>query len=87
MGRPKGSTNKNRGLSSRKRVQFSLYPEDLQNIQTLINLEYGKNQSEVIRKILRETVEKEVRKAREKEVGTPDTPYFHPKYTNAVWES
>lgn len=81
MGRPKGSTNKNRGLSSRKRVQFSLYPEDLQNIQTLINLEYGKNQSEVIRKILREAVEFE------KEVSTPDSPYFVPKFTNAVWES
>jgi hypothetical protein len=56
-GRPVGSTNEVKGLPTAKRVQVSLYPEDLEIAERLVNWGFGSDRSDVVRKALREVLE------------------------------
>ena len=58
-GRPKGSgTNVAKGLPEAKRVQFRMYPQNLSEAQDLVEMGYGRNRADVVRKALREAWER-----------------------------
>jgi hypothetical protein len=53
LGRPEVPLDK-----QRKQAQWSSYPQDLENIERLINLGYANNKSEVIRKAIKEALDR-----------------------------
>ena len=56
-GRPAGTTNEAKGLPTAKRVQVRMYPEDLDIADRLVDLGFGSDRSDVVRKALREALE------------------------------
>lgn len=60
-GRPAGSTNEAKGLPTAKRVQLRMYPEDLAIAERLVDLGFGSDRSDVVRKALREALEQAAR--------------------------
>ena len=60
-GRPAGTTNEAKGLPTAKRVQARMYPEDLDIADRLVELGFGSDRSDVVRRTLREVLEQVAR--------------------------
>lgn len=57
-GRPKGTTHKAKGLPKAKRITIRMYPEDLEIADKLVELGYDSDRSNVIRKALRDALQR-----------------------------